>query len=172
MSAHTPGYEVTRDGKVFSTEHNWRGYGRRELTPTPDSDGYLCVRVSINGSRAKVRVHRLVAWEFLPPRPDPFHEIRHLNGDKLDNRAENLAWGTRKDNAADRDAHGRTSRGPGHSAAIRAGLKDALTDVEIRAITRLTAKGWTQRAIAERIGRSQSAVGHVVRTARATGEQP
>lgn len=170
MSGHTPGYEVTRDGRVFSTQHNWRGYGRREITPVSDRDGYLCVRLSINGVRAKFRVHRLVAWEFLPPRPDSFHEVRHLNGDKLDNRAENLAWGTAKENADDRARHGRTSRGASHSAAIRAGRKDALTDAERLSIARLSSKGWTQREIAARLGRSQSAVGSIARAAIAKAE--
>ncbi|MGA0525000.1 hypothetical protein ACO2WH_24370, partial [Escherichia coli] len=32
---------------------------------------------------------------------------------------KNLEWGTRKENADDRERHGRTSRGEAHSAAIR-----------------------------------------------------
>jgi hypothetical protein len=117
---HTPGYEVTRDGRVFSVDHNWRGQGRRELTQEPNAHGYPSVRLTINGKRTRLAVHRLVAWHYLPHRPDPLHEIRHLNGDKTDNRAENLAWGTRKENAEDRRQHGRTSRGQRHSEAIKA----------------------------------------------------
>jgi hypothetical protein len=88
-----PGYAVTRDGRVYSTASNWRGYGVRELARTPDDDGYLCVRLTIDkGRRKRVAVHKLVAAIFLPPRPAG-HEVRHLNGTKTDNRDDNLAWG-------------------------------------------------------------------------------
>ena len=117
---HTPGYEVTCDGRVYSIDHNWRGYGKRELIQQINSHGYPSVRLSINGKRVRKLVHTLVAACFLPGRPSLLHEIRHLNGNKTDNRAENLAWGTRKENAADREAHGRTSRGQSHSESIKA----------------------------------------------------
>lgn len=120
MSKHTPGYEVTRDGKVFSTDYNWRGHGVRELAQSLNSHGYPSVRLSLDGKRSRYLVHKLVAQNYLPPRPSVAHEIRHLNGDRSDNRVENLAWGTRKENALDREMHGRTSRGEKHSAAIRA----------------------------------------------------
>lgn len=124
MSApkHTPGYEVTRDGRVFSTT-GWRGLPRREMAQDLNSHGYLRVRLVHDGRRVVRLVHVLVAQAFLPPRPSPNHEVRHLDGDKMNNSAANLAWGTRKDNAADRERHGRTSRGERHSAAIRAGLE-------------------------------------------------
>ena len=119
MSKHTPGYEVTSDGKVFSISHNWRGYGRRELSQSLNSYGYPSVRLSIGGSRKRVTVHVLVAEKFLGEKPSQKHQVRHLNGDKTDNRACNLAWGTAKENADDRERHGRTSSGASHSASIR-----------------------------------------------------
>jgi hypothetical protein len=117
----TPGYEVTADGRVFSVAHNWRGYGKRELTQDLNDDGYPSVRLTINKKRTRLAVHKLVAAKFLPPRPSPDHEIRHLDGEKMNRTASNLAWGTRKDNADDRERHGRTSRGPRHAEAIRRG---------------------------------------------------
>lgn len=123
IARHTEGYRVTVDGRVYSVVHNWRGYGIRELQQTPNSCGYLSVRLSVDGKRTRLAVHRLVARAFLGPKPSPRHEIRHLNGDKTDNSVENLAWGTGKENAADRARHGRTSHGPRHSAAIKAGLE-------------------------------------------------
>ena len=62
----------------------------------------------------------IVAAEYLPPRPSPKHEIRHLDGNKNNAHCDNLAWGTAKENAEDRERHGRTSRGASHSAAIKA----------------------------------------------------
>lgn len=116
-------YVVTRDGRVFSIAHDWRGYGRREMRQHRNRYGYPYVRLALNGGRELWCVHRLVALAYLPSRPSPQHEIRHLNGDPADNRAENLAWGTRKENAVDKERHGRTSRGKRHSEAIRRALR-------------------------------------------------
>lgn len=117
---YTPGYRVTRDGRVFSCATNWRGYGEREMGQPVNSHGYPTVRLVVDGRRKRFAVHRLVAWEYLPPKPSPEHEIRHLDGNKMNSHADNLAWGTRQDNADDRERHGRTSRGAAHAAAIRA----------------------------------------------------
>jgi hypothetical protein len=58
-------------------------------------------------SRYEFAVHRLVAEIWLPdPLPGQI-QVRHLNGDPFDNRLENLAWGTARDNAEDRMRHGR-----------------------------------------------------------------
>ena len=113
------GYEVTRDGRIVSTT-NWRGMGTRELAQQPNADGYPSVRVTLAGKRVRYAVHSLVAVAHLPPRPSPAHEVRHLDGNKLNPHADNLAWGTRKENADDRELHGRTSRGARHSAFIKA----------------------------------------------------
>lgn len=117
-----PGYTVTSDGRVFSVSSNWRGYGVRELSQTPNTDGYPSVRVyDREGRRKRITVHRLVALAWVGPQPEG-RQIRHLDGDKTNNHATNLRWGTAKDNAADREQHGRTSRGQRHSVAIRRGL--------------------------------------------------
>lgn len=116
------GYEVTHDGRVFSLSSNWRGYGRREMRQDMNADGYPSVRIIVDGKRKRIAVHVLVARAHIPLRPSLAHEIRHLDGNKQNPSAHNLAWGTRKENADDRERHGRTSRGVSHSAAIRAGL--------------------------------------------------
>ena len=42
-------------------------------------------------------LHRLVAEAFIS-NPSGKLEVNHINGNKLDNRAENLEWATRSDN--------------------------------------------------------------------------
>jgi hypothetical protein len=163
MSEHTKGYEITHDGRVLSLDSNWRGYGKREMAQTEGEYGYLFVRLTIDGKRTTRLVHVLVATKFHGPKPSAAHEVRHLDGNRKNNTSSNLMWGTAKENAEDRDRHGRTSRGPSHSAAIRASIPNPFSDAELLSIRRLTEKGWTQRQIAERLGRSQSGVGHVIR---------
>ena len=120
MNKHTPGYEVLPDGRVFSLASNWRGQGKRLMKQDLNRDGYPCVRLTIDGKRMRFKVHSLVAGNFLPRCPANHYEICHIDGNKENNRASNLRWGTRKDNAADRERHGRTSRGGKHSQAIKA----------------------------------------------------
>jgi hypothetical protein len=158
VSGHTPGYEVTEDGRVFSVGQNWRGYGRREMQQTPNADGYPSVRILVNGVRRRLAVHRLVAARFLPARPSPQHEIRHLDGNKNNAHFTNLAWGTAKDNADDRERHGRTAHLKGERNP-----NARLTADQADAIRRLAAEGRSQRGIASVVGLSQSTVGLVVR---------
>jgi hypothetical protein len=123
--AHTPGYIVTAEGRVFSVASNWRGYGEREMRQSLNADGYPSVRLTIDGKRTRLAVHRLVARDYLPPRPSLAHEVRHLDGDKTNSAARNLAWGTRKENAADRERHGRTYRGERHHSTIARKVRES-----------------------------------------------
>jgi len=63
----------------------------RLLLGTVTKDGLQQVSLNRDGHRRVAYVHRLVALAFFGP-PPPGCVIRHLNGDKLDNRAANLVW--------------------------------------------------------------------------------
>ena len=54
---------------------------------------------------------------FVGPRPSTNHVTRHLNGDYQDNRLDNLAWGTPKENSSDKLQHGTHDRGTRNSRA-------------------------------------------------------
>lgn len=99
------GYEVDECGNVWSLS-NWRGYGRRKLTPYPNSHGYPSVKVRNPNGMKKMLIHTAVCAAFHGPKPSPDHQVRHLNGNRSDNRADNLAWGTAAENASDRARHG------------------------------------------------------------------
>lgn len=49
-------------------------------------------------SFGNLKVHRLVCEAFHGPPPSPSHIVIHLNEDGIDNRSENLRWGTQKEN--------------------------------------------------------------------------
>lgn len=110
-------YEVSDMGRVRSL-HGRHGKGRilRPGLPSNPSE-YMCVSLHGGGRRTRRSVHRIVADVFLPPRPSSKHQIRHWNGNRGDNRAINLIWGTAQDNADDRARHGRTQRGSKHWAS-------------------------------------------------------
>lgn len=139
-----PGYRISRDGRVFSTASNWRGYGVREITPIPGKGGYLKVRLTVEGKRLNRAVHRLVAEEFLPPRPAGA-QIRHLDGDRVNNAASNLAWGSAKDNADDRKRHGRTAEGSRNGSA-------EIDEATVRLVRELRSSGLLYREITDKTG--------------------
>ena len=112
------GYGASRDGRIWSLRRN----GWREMSGSSQSKGYR--RVHCGG--VDFLVHRLVLAAFHGPCPEGM-QARHLNGDKLDNRAENLAWGTPSENAADKIRHGTCQVGESHPQA-------RLTITEIDAI--------------------------------------
>lgn len=59
--------------------------------------GYVQVCLSKDGKKHYASVHRLVSQAFLD-NPNNKPEVNHINGDKSDNRAENLEWVTRSEN--------------------------------------------------------------------------
>lgn len=92
-------YEVSSEGRVkvkYENHHfkdGKRGYYEREIVGSVHSDGYLFV--TIKGKQYPK--HRLVAELFISnPNDKPF--VNHIDGNKQNNRAENLEWCTQKEN--------------------------------------------------------------------------
>jgi hypothetical protein len=97
-------YEVSDGGEVRSIDRP--GFKGRTLKQGSAHGGYRTVVLSRPGERHAYTVHRLVAEAFLGPKPTG-HHTRHLNGDKSDNSAANLAYGAASQNELDKVAHGR-----------------------------------------------------------------
>lgn len=73
-------------------------------------------RVTVTDHNSKpypIAVHRLIAWAFLGKQEKGI-EVRHINGDGLDNRIENLCYGTKSQNMIDSINHGTFSMGEAH----------------------------------------------------------
>ena len=117
------GYEVTRSGEVYSWTYSHHGFVKKLMKQDPNTHGYMRVRLSHDGVKKSYFVHKLVAVNYLRKRPSAMHVIRHIDGNHLNNHADNLKWGTQKENCRDRDKHGKTSRGKKHGAAISTGKR-------------------------------------------------
>ncbi len=97
-------YLVSNKGRVMSKKKYKDGV---ILKPYYDTCGYAYVEID----KKNVSMHRLVAKAYID-NPENKKEVNHINGDKKDNRAENLEWCTRSENI---------------SHAFKSGLKQALS---------------------------------------------
>lgn len=102
-----PGYprqSLSRCGRLF-----WTSSGE-EIETFIGRNGYRQAYIYRGKKRLyhPKMIYRLMALTYLPPRPSKKHVVRHLDGDCNNNSADNLAWGTQKQNMADLKKHKKT----------------------------------------------------------------
>ena len=91
LVADYPNYSVSNYGRV---RNNKTGY---ILKPLEVGFGYVVVELwNKNGPKSK-KIHRLVAEAFLP-NPDKKPQVNHIDGNKKNNRLDNLEWVTASEN--------------------------------------------------------------------------
>lgn len=106
-----PRYEVSDDGRV-------RLKSGALMRPGVNKNGYVQAVLWSGSSYTTVYMHRLVCEAFHGPPPLPKMDAAHGNGIRSDNRASNLAWKTRKENEADKKAHGTAAVGAANGHAL------------------------------------------------------
>lgn len=143
-----PCYVVYDDGSVISHIK-----APRLLSPIRMGN-YVGLQLrSAKGETTKVYLHRLVAETFHGA-PAPGQEVRHKDGIKAHNGADNLLWGTRIENMQDKNLHGTSPQGERHGGS-------KLTEREVRLIRRMKRAGIKQNLIATRFGVSQMTISRV-----------
>lgn len=101
-------YQVSNLGNVRSldryTYRAYRGgkcgyhfYPGKTLKLTTEKDGYKTTTLYINGKGKIHKVHRLVASVFID-NPESKEFVNHKDGNKANNRVDNLEWVTAKEN--------------------------------------------------------------------------
>lgn len=104
-------YEVSSDGQVRSVDRVRNYYNSRYKKmcsmklrgkirkPSLSYDGYAEVHLQKSDSNKSyyARVHRLVASAFIP-NPNNLPQVNHKDGNKLNNKVDNLEWVTAENN--------------------------------------------------------------------------
>jgi hypothetical protein len=155
-----PGYRFGNDGRIWS---QWQQVQRspggpltyaigdtwRELKPQTNGRGYHLVFLA--GRKTSSKVHHLILEAFIGPRPNGM-QCRHLDGNRSNNRLDNLAWGTPRENIHDSFRHG-TRR-----------LVATAENKEL--IRRELAKGATPASLARQLNASHSCLSYLVKEVR------
>lgn len=92
-------YKVSNLGRIKSFKMK---FGKQPtetiMQPQPEHTGYMRVCLVKNKKPKCVPVHRIVAETFIP-NPENKPVIDHINGNRTDNRVENLRWVTHSENS-------------------------------------------------------------------------
>lgn len=83
-----PTYQVSKSGLI---RRAFEGFEPQLLKPSRQLKGNLNLPIIVGDRVKQISVHHLIAITFLP-RPPQAKQVRHRNGDKSDNRIENLYW--------------------------------------------------------------------------------
>ncbi len=133
------GYEVSTFGNVRSVQtqtKHWRGGLRKHkgrVLKIQKGKNYLHIMF---GDRKTRTVHRLVAEAFIP-NPENKPQVNHKDGDKHNNRVENLEWVTGSENKKHsynvlKEKHSRLGKFGAESGVSKAVLQLSLNNEFIR----------------------------------------
>ena len=145
-------YTITSDGEIYSDNS-----GKMKTRNKGNTTYQIINLMRENGKKKTFRLHRLVLMAFNPIENMDKLEVNHKDGDKTNNKLENLEWCTSSEN---------------QTHAFRTGLQQArrgqqsnfskLTKEEIEDILKMRERGMLQREIAEKIGCTRSNISYIL----------
>ena len=141
-------YEIGTDGSVRNEKT-----GRVRKPHIKKDTGYAQIDLWKNGKSRTFHVQRLVLEAFVGPKP-PGKECSHINGNRKDNRLENLEYDTCSGNNSRKHEHGTMAQGSKNGQA-------KLTEEQVLEIWRLRGQ-FTQSELARRYGVGQVAISNIL----------
>lgn len=91
MKGKNTNYIISSHGILYRI--NFKKYSIDFVRPYMEKDGHLRTTINVEGERYKKYIHQLVAEAFIP-NPEKKEEIHHIDGDEINNEADNLMWVT------------------------------------------------------------------------------
>lgn len=154
-------YQASEEGHIIS----YMGKKPRQLAAAISSNKlYRTVSVlDTEGRRKNNDVHRLVCKAFHGLPPQEGMQASHLDGNSHNNKPENLAWETPAENLSRKLAHGTHDTGTFNSRAH-------LTQENLVEIRLLREQGWTQQAIADKLGVRRTTINRALSGVRYGGQ--
>ena len=148
-------YSVSNLGRVRRDKPYRSTTMGRILKPQHDGKGYLMVGLYLDGLQSKWRVHRLVATTFCGPRMDRC--INHKDGDKHNNREDNLEFVTFSENTIHAYENGLIKTPPSERCSAT-----KLTKLQVERVCWEYAHGFSQAVIAKAFNVSQTAISKII----------
>lgn len=111
-------YKISKAGDVYSciigrgVKARNSGEPQRVLKPVIDATGYPIVSLTDGTKKRNRSIHRLLALAYIP-NPEALPHVNHIDGNKCNNKLENLEWVSVKENT---------------QHAIRIGITDPTSD--------------------------------------------
>lgn len=117
-------YEISNKGRLRRVKTK-KGHSSGTIKrPFKGTNGYMNVNMYMDNKHSNALVHRLVAIAFVP-NPDNKPQVNHIDGNKLNNVAENLEWVTPKENIAHARKNGLLKESDEHILSLRIGALKA-----------------------------------------------
>jgi hypothetical protein len=132
VAGYEGAYQVSNFGRIKR--------GNRVLKLTLRNT-YMYAHLSLHGKQKQARVHRLVAEAFIS-REENKPSVNHIDGDKQNNRVENLEWCNQSENQVHALQHGLADYGENS-------VKAKLQNKDVAEIRKLLKEGVTQKNIAK-----------------------
>jgi hypothetical protein len=145
----------------YYVDENGIGYGPKGKLSEHRRDGKGYFDFTVNHpelGRTHLGIHRLAAFQKFGAQVfEPGMEVRHRDGNKYNNRPDNILIGTHSENMMDRDPTARLEH-----AKIAAKKRQALSDAKLAELRADAASGMGYEALAAKYGVSKGGAHYMV----------
>lgn len=160
-------YSVSNDGDIRRDLGGFKNtVVGKILAIGTTSNGYGTISLCCNGKKLSSSVHKIVASAFFGPPPSG-HQVNHINGNKKDNRVENLEYVTPIQNMLHAvNVLGFSNRGDRHGSRLHPERRPrgdshgrvTVSDANVKIAKADFLSGTTKTAIAKKLGVSVTTV--------------